>query len=110
MEDEKASVLRNALPSTSPTRSRNSARRRKNCCTDQGCTAPRVPLNSKRPPSCCATGTCTESMDSDMEDEAVADEGASTTVRSTIHVKHICCASEIPMINSIVQPLKGVVA
>lgn len=45
-----------------------------------------------------------------MEDEAVADEGASTTVRSTIHVKHICCASEIPMINSIVQPLKGVVA
>lgn len=29
-------------------------------------------------------------------------------VRSTIHVTGICCASEIPMINSILQPLDGV--
>lgn len=43
------------------------------------------------------------------EDSDNGDGGdASSTVQSKIFVQHICCASEIPMINDVVKPLEGV--
>ena len=101
MDEDKASILRNAFP---PCPKRVS---RRPCCP---------------PPPCCTEGTCstgTGESDVDVEqleagvEQAVAGSGAGTgTVRtsgkSSFFVSGICCASEIPAINSILEPLNGV--
>jgi cation transport ATPase len=101
MDEDKASILRNAFP---PCPKRVS---RRPCCP---------------PPPCCTEGTCstgTGESDVDVEqleagvEQAVAGSGAGTgTVRtsgkSSFFVSGICCASEIPAINSILDPLNGV--
>jgi len=86
IEDDRVNILRAALPS-SPTRSRDT--RGPSCC---------VPSTANQK-SCCAAV---------VEEATELPETAKGEVRSTIHVKAICCAAEIPMIKSILQPIKGV--
>ena len=62
----------------------------------------------RKVPSCCASGTCDQSTSSANEGGNAKVKVAKGQVRSTIHVKQICCAAEIPMINSIVKPIPGV--
>jgi copper chaperone CopZ len=85
MEDDKAHVMRSAFPTTaSPTKTK---------------------------PACCKDGTCTAKEGACPSVTTVASDLEYTfegTVKSTLHVKGICCAAEIPMVNSIVEPLKGV--
>jgi Cd2+/Zn2+-exporting ATPase len=46
--------------------------------------------------------------DSDSDEDADAKNPASTAGKSAVHVTNICCASEIPPIRAIVEPLPGV--
>lgn len=76
-------------------------------------------------PSCCSSGTCSKSAPvekpscgakSSMETSSVSDTtidmesvaGKGRIVRSTIHCSGICCSSEIPLVNSALEPLDGV--
>jgi hypothetical protein len=60
------------------------------CCSDESsCTKP-----------CCATGVCTLKRGRPQSTQNVG--------RSRFYVDKICCASEIPAIRSIVEPLDGV--
>lgn len=90
IEDDRAKILRSALPS-SPVRKRDT--RGEYCCVPSA-------TNQK---GCCAA------VDVDVDEVTELTDTAEGEVRSTIHVKAICCAAEIPMIKSILQPLKGVV-
>jgi copper chaperone CopZ len=57
------------------------------CCSDE----------SICPKECCSTGFCTRKR-----------KKPGNNVRSTFHCVAICCASEIPAINSILDPINGI--
>jgi len=72
------------------------------CCPSPGRDAQR--------PSCCVPSAsnkknCCAVVDDDVVELPDAVKGE---VQTTIHVKGICCAAEIPMIKSVVQPMQGV--
>jgi hypothetical protein len=54
--------------------------------------------------TCCKDGACT----ADSMNEEIELPSARSVVRSTIHVKGICCAADIPMIDSTIKLLDGV--
>lgn len=86
IEVDRVDILRNPL-SASPGRDAQ----RPSCC---------IPSLSSKKKNCCA-----------VVDDEVAVELPSAIkgeVQTTIHVKGICCAAEIPMIKSVVQPMPGV--
>ena len=90
----------------------------KSCCASGNCTAA-----SPSPPPCCVDGVCTLAstnnccvngkctaasfMPPELLDPLPVSAG-STTVRSTIVCTQICCSSEIPGINKIMEQLDGV--
>lgn len=79
------------------------------CCSSGTCSKS-APVEK---PSCCAKGTCSKST---METSSVSDTtidmesvtGKGKIVRSTIYCSGICCSSEIPLVNSALEPLDGV--
>jgi copper chaperone CopZ len=69
------------------------------CCSDESdCSKP-----------CCASGVCSNPRKRRAIPRNVDCKGAvETSVRSTFTCSAICCASEIPEINIILQPLNGI--
>lgn len=79
------------------------------CKSDTATVVP--PCGAPKP--CCVSKTCAASCEAkaallDMTAGAQSAGAATSTVRSRFHVAKICCASEIPAINAIVEPLPGV--
>lgn len=58
-------------------------------------------------PKCCSIASCPNESDF-LITPNFCNEDITTDVQSKIFVQGICCASEIPMINDVVKPLKGV--
>jgi len=75
----------------------------KSCCSDAKCSSNKDSKPAEKTKSCCSDDNCSNEKPSFTE-QTMGKE----TERSTFHVDKICCASEIPAINSIVEPLKGV--
>jgi copper chaperone CopZ len=65
-----------------------------------------VAASSKKKP-CCDGGTCSDAT-ALLDDFAEFDSLDGKTVRSTFICNDICCASEIPMINEVLEPVEGV--
>lgn len=64
-------------------------------------------------PDCCSSGTCAASMASRMPPDPSdplppAAASGSKTVRSTLVCTQICCSSEVPIINKMMEPIEGV--
>jgi copper chaperone CopZ len=79
------------------------------CCSSGTCSKS-APVEK---PSCCSNGTCSKStMDtSSVSDTTIAmesDAGKRKIVRSTMYCSGICCSSEVPLVNSALEPLDGV--
>lgn len=62
---------------------------------------------SPKKKSCCDGGTCSDET-ALLDDFAEFDSVDGKTVRSTFICTDICCASEIPMINEVLEPMPGV--
>lgn len=71
------------------------------CCASGKCTAPR----KVEVEDCCASGKCTAPKSIQL---GMPEPPAGTEVRSTFHCSGICCASEIPLINTVLEPKDGV--
>ena len=69
------------------------------CCDDKSCTK-NIPQHE-----CCEQGTCQKRVAGVDSPRSLP---SATTTRSSFVCKKICCASEIPMINSVLEPLHGV--
>ncbi len=67
---------------------------------------------------CCSSGTCSAKKKYDCDEDCDDDHSAflapaepsstGTSGRSSLHVAGICCASEVPPIKSIIEPMAGV--
>eukprot|EP00980_Cylindrotheca_fusiformis_P030228 scaffold24572_cov157-Cylindrotheca_fusiformis.AAC.1 len=88
LEDDKAHVMRTAFPTTA------SSRKKPPCCQPDG--------------TCTANGACPSVAETAVTLDEIMDEKPGTLVKSTFVVKNICCAAEVPMVDSIVKPLQGV--
>lgn len=62
---------------------------------------------AKKKKPCCESGVCTAAT-ALLDDFADFDSVDGKTVRSTFLCTDICCASEIPMINEVLEPIPGV--
>eukprot|EP00980_Cylindrotheca_fusiformis_P021927 scaffold8755_cov145-Cylindrotheca_fusiformis.AAC.4 len=93
LEDDKAQVMRAAFPTTASSRKK----RAPPCCQMDGCCADEA---------CSSAAYTAVTLEEDLMDRGAA--AAASMVKSTFFVKGICCAAEIPMVNSVVQPLQGV--
>lgn len=96
LEEGKAQVMRSAFPTTTTTTS-NKKKARAPCCNEDGTCNAQV-----KDDSCPSVANTVDS------NELVDEEEETVVVKSTLHVKGICCAAEIPMVHSIVEPLIGV--
>ena len=99
LEEDRASIIRHAFPCAHHVPLKNTSG---HCDVPSCC----VPSPKRRSQSHVVQSSCCEHVN---EDEnivpPVAEKGE---VRSTIHVKAICCAAEIPMIKSILDPIQGI--
>ena len=83
------------------------------CCDDENCNGDRLananfflPVTKRFDPEDAAA---VEEEDAAVVEEEEGEEPISSIGRSHITAKGICCASEIPMVQSILLPIKGVV-
>jgi Cd2+/Zn2+-exporting ATPase len=76
------------------------AKKESDCCSSGVCTA-----SEKKVDDSFASGTCTAPKSVQLGMPAPP---SGTKVRSTFHCSGICCASEIPLINTVLEPKAGV--
>jgi len=67
-----------------------------------------VAPGSPKKKSCCDAGTCADAATALLDDFSEFDSVDGKTVRSTFICTDICCASEIPIINDVLEPMDGV--
>jgi copper chaperone CopZ len=96
----------------------------KSCCTDSGCSFKASPTvatskdetdtatccsdESECSKPCCASGVCSRSQSKRNGPYKTDSNVKDSNVRSTFICNAICCASEIPAISNILQPVDGV--
>lgn len=103
MDTERVQILRNAFPQSPK---RKACCPPPPCCTSEGCTGIKgSPFGKKR--SIRPTNK-QEGMKGVGSSPGSGQQAPRTSGRSTFFVSGICCASEIPAINKILEPLKGV--
>mmetsp|Transcript_21033 Transcript_21033/g.34786 ORF Transcript_21033/g.34786 Transcript_21033/m.34786 type:complete len:1305 (-) Transcript_21033:71-3985(-) len=80
-------------------------KKKTDCCASGSCSkAPPPP--KKKVDDCCASGACHAAPKSIQL--GIPEPPSGTEVRSTFHCSGICCASEIPLINTVLEPKDGV--